>query len=57
VTSAGLKDNLPDIQANVVSPSLMRHGASHLLQLVNGPIARDWLRDLLERANADCEAR
>jgi NADP-dependent 3-hydroxy acid dehydrogenase YdfG len=38
-----------------LSQSLMRHGTSHLLQLVNGAIARDWLRGLLMRANALCE--
>jgi Dyp-type peroxidase family len=50
--SADLKDNLHDIQDNVVAPILMRYGRHIFLKFVDGAKAREWLRDMVKRVNA-----
>jgi Dyp-type peroxidase family len=52
LTSADLKDNLHDIQDNVVAPILMRCGRHVFVKFTNGPGARAWLRNMLGRVNA-----
>jgi Dyp-type peroxidase family len=52
LTSADLKDNLHDIQDNVVSPILMRYGRHIFLKFTDGSKARGWLRNLLKHVNA-----
>jgi hypothetical protein len=44
LTSADLKDNLYDIQDNVVTPILMRYGRRIFLKFIDGAKAREWLR-------------
>jgi Dyp-type peroxidase family len=55
LTAADLKDNLHDIQDNVVEPILMRYGRHIFVKFHDGARARAWLRDLYERVNARCE--
>ena len=50
--SADLKDNLRDIQDNIVSPILMRYGQHIFIKFNDGAKARAWLRNMLERVNA-----
>jgi deferrochelatase/peroxidase EfeB len=52
LTSADLKDNLHDIQDNVVTPILMRYGRHIFLKFTDGSKARGWLGDLLKHVNA-----
>jgi len=52
LTSADLKDNLHDIQDNVVAPILMRYGRHIFLKFVDGAKARGWLRNMIKRVNA-----
>jgi Dyp-type peroxidase family len=52
LTSADLKDNLHDIQDNVVAPILMRYGRHIFVKFNDGAKARAWLRILLKRVNA-----
>jgi Dyp-type peroxidase family len=52
LTSADLKDNLHDIQDNVVAPILMRYGRHIFFKFVDGAQARDWLRNMIKRVNA-----
>jgi Dyp-type peroxidase family len=52
LTSADLKDNLHDIQDNVVAPILMRHGRHIFVKFNDGEKARTWLRDMFKRVNA-----
>ena len=52
LTAADLKDNLHDIQDNVVTPILMRYGRHVFLKFTDGAKARGWLRNMLARVNA-----
>ena len=52
LTGADLKDNLHDIQDNVVEPILMRYGRHIFVKFHDGANARAWLRDLYKRVNA-----
>ena len=52
LTSADLKDNLHDIQDNVVAPILMRYGRHIFLKFNDGAKARAWLRNMFRRVNA-----
>jgi Dyp-type peroxidase family len=52
LTSADLKDNLLDIQDNVVAPILMRYGRHIFVKFKDGVKARTWLRNMFERVNA-----
>jgi hypothetical protein len=49
LTSADLKDNLQDIQDNIVAPILMRYGRHIFLKFINGNKARAWLREMVRR--------
>jgi Dyp-type peroxidase family len=51
LTSADLKDNLHDIQDNVVTPILMRYGRHIFLKFTDAK-AREWLGNMLARVNA-----
>lgn len=52
LTSAQLKDNLRDIQDNVVTPILMRYGRHVFVKFTDGTKARLWLRNMLKHVNA-----
>ncbi len=52
LTAADLKDNLHDIQDNVVAPILMRYGRHVFLKFTDGANARAWLRNMFKRVNA-----
>jgi Dyp-type peroxidase family len=52
LTSADLKDNIHDIQDNVVAPILMRYGRHIFFKFTDGEKARAWLRNMFERVNA-----
>jgi Dyp-type peroxidase family len=52
LTSADLKDNLHDIQDNLVAPILMRYGRHLFVKFTDGAKARAWLQDLLRHVNA-----
>jgi Dyp-type peroxidase family len=52
LTSADLKDNLNDIQDNVVAPILLRYGRHVFLKFNDGAKARAWLRRIFKRVNA-----
>src|ERR1700758_4264814 len=52
LTSADLKDNLNDIQDNVVAPILLRYGRHVFVNFNDGPSARAWLRSMFKRVNA-----
>jgi Dyp-type peroxidase family len=52
LTAADLKDNLHDIQDNVVAPILMRYGRHIFLKFNDGAKARAWLRNMFKRVNA-----
>ena len=52
LTSADLKDNLHDIQDNVVAPILMRYGRHIFIKFTDGAKARTWLRNMFKRVNA-----
>jgi Dyp-type peroxidase family len=51
LTSADLRDNLHDIQDNVVAPILMRYGRHIFFKFIDGAKARGWLRDMVKRVN------
>ena len=53
--AADLKDNLHDIQDNVVTPILMRYGRHIFMKLSDGAKARRWLRNMVDRVNVRCE--
>jgi Dyp-type peroxidase family len=57
LTSADLRDNLHDIQDNVVAPILMRYGRHIFLKFVDGPNSRKWLRNMFDRVNARQQER
>ena len=52
LTAADLKDNLHDIQDNVVAPILMRYGRHIFIKFTDGAKARTWLRNMFKRVNA-----
>lgn len=52
LTAADLKDNLHDIQDNVVSPILMRYGRHIFFKFTDSVKARSWLRQMIKRVNA-----
>ena len=52
LTAADLKDNLHDIQDNVVAPILMRYGRHMFFKFSDGAKARAWLRKMFKRVNA-----
>ena len=52
LTAADLKENLHDIQDNVVAPILMRYGRHIFVKFTDGARARTWLRNLLKRVNS-----
>ena len=52
LTAAELKDQLHDIQDNVVAPILMRYGRHVFVKFTDGEKARAWLRNLRDRVNA-----
>ena len=52
LTAADLKDNLHDIQDNIVTPILMPYGRHIFLKFLDGAKARTWLRDMIKRVNA-----
>ena len=47
-----MKENLHDIQDNVVAPILMRYGRHVFLKFTDGTNARAWLRNMFELVNA-----
>src|ERR1700745_1284144 len=52
LTAADLKDNLHDIQDNVVAPILMRYGRHIFVKFNDGAKGRAWLRNMFRRVNA-----
>jgi Dyp-type peroxidase family len=52
LTSADLKDNLHDIQDNVVAPILMRHGRHIFVKFNESAKGRAWLRNMFKHINA-----
>jgi Dyp-type peroxidase family len=52
LTAADLKDNLHDIQDNVVAPILMRYGRHIFVKFNDGTKGRAWLRNMFKRVNA-----
>jgi deferrochelatase/peroxidase EfeB len=52
LTSGALKDNIKDIQDNVVSPILLRYGRHIFVNFNDGAKARAWLRSMFKRVNA-----
>lgn len=52
LTAADLKDNIPDIQDNVVATILMRYGRHIFLKFNDGAKGRDFLRNMFKRVNA-----
>ncbi len=52
LTAADLKDQLHDIQDNVVAPILMRYGRHIFVKFTDGARARAWLRNMFDRVNA-----
>jgi Dyp-type peroxidase family len=50
--AADLKDNLHDIQDNIVSPILMRYGRHIFLKFNDGEKARAWLDNMFKRVNS-----
>jgi Dyp-type peroxidase family len=57
LTAADLKENLHDIQDNLVTPILMRYGRHIFLKFTDGVNARAWMRSLLKYVNARPEER
>src|ERR1700751_2954655 len=52
LTAADLRENLRDIQDNVVMPILMRYGRHLFLKFNDGAKGRAFLRNMLKRVNA-----
>ncbi len=50
--AADLKEQIHDIQDNVVAPILMRYGRHIFVKFTDGAKAREWLRTLRDRVNA-----
>jgi Dyp-type peroxidase family len=56
LAAADLKDQLHDIQDNVVAPILMRYGRHIFVKFGAGPYARRWLRNMFDCVNVRREA-
>jgi Dyp-type peroxidase family len=56
LTAADLKQNLSDIQDNVVTPILMRYGRHIFVNFTDSEKARTWLREMGKRVNAQAQA-
>ncbi|HWY14672.1 MAG TPA: hypothetical protein VNX86_05980 [Rhizomicrobium sp.] len=56
-TAADLRENLHDIQDNVVAPILMRYGRHIFLKFGDGAKGRAFLRNMFDRVNARQEER
>ena len=52
LTAADLKENIHDIQDNVVAPILMRYGRHIFFKFTDGQKARAWLRNMFKHVNA-----
>ena len=52
LTAADLRDNVSDIQDNVVAPILLRYGRHIFFKFTEGRKARTWLRNMFDRVNA-----
>src|ERR1700745_528843 len=52
LTAAELKENVRDIQDNVVAPILMRYGRHIFFKFLEGANARKWLSNMFNRVNA-----
>src|ERR1700758_540309 len=52
LTAADLKENVHDIQDNVVAPILMRYGRHIFFKFLDATNAREWLRNMFNRVNA-----
>jgi Dyp-type peroxidase family len=52
LTSADLKNNLHDIQDNIVTPIFMRYGRYVFFKFDDGAKGRAWLRSMFKRVNA-----
>ena len=52
LTAADLKENVRDIQDNVVAPILMRYGRHIFFKFLDASNARKWLRNMFNRVNA-----
>jgi Dyp-type peroxidase family len=52
LTADDLKENLQDIQDNIVMPILMRYGRHVFVKFTDGSRARDFLRNVYRRVNA-----
>ena len=57
LAAADLKDQLHDVQDNVVAPILMRYGRHVFVKFTDGAKARAWLRNMSVRVNARQEER
>ena len=55
LTGADLKDNLHDVQDNVVEPILTRYGRHIFVKFHDAEKARAWLRAVYKRVNLRCE--
>ena len=56
LAAADLKDQLHDIQDNVVAPIVMRYGRHIFVKFGAGPHARRWLRNMFDCVNVRREA-
>jgi Dyp-type peroxidase family len=52
LSAADLKNNIHDIQDNVVAPILMRYGRHIFMKFNDGANARTWVRNMFARVNA-----
>lgn len=57
LTAADLKENLHDIQDNIVTPILMRYGRHIFLKFIDGAKACAFLRNMFKCVNARGEER
>ena len=57
LTAADLKDNLHDIQDNVVAPILMRYGRHIFVKFNDGAKARAWLRSCSSASTRGSKSR
>ena len=57
LTAPDLKQNLHDIQDNIVAPILMRYGRHIFMKYNDGAKGRAWLRNMFKRVNARSSER
>ena len=57
LTAVSLKENLHDIQDNIVAPILMRYGRHIFMKYNDGAKGRAWLRNMFKRVNARSSER